>query len=323
MPSPNLSEIVATTLQNRSAKMADNMTKNNELLNKMKSKGSIKPASGGNTILQPLEYAENGTYQRYSGYEQLNISPSDVFTAAEYDWKQAAVAVTWNGLEIDVQNTSQEQVIDLLESRIENAEKTMLNNLSADLYSDGTADGGKQVGGLQLLIADTPTSGVVGGIDRSAWTFWRNFSFSAVANGGGAVTSANIQQYMNKIWMGTKRGNDENDLIIADNNYFEAYWESLQAIQRITSTAEGASGYDRLKYKKADVVLDGAIGGACPVNHMYFLNTDYIKYRPSSKRNMKPLENVRSINQDAEVKLIVWAGNMTLSNAQLQGVLKP
>jgi hypothetical protein len=36
---------------------------------------------------------------------------------------------------------------------------------------------------------------------------------------------------------------------------------------------------------------------------------------------MTPLENVQSINQDASVKLIVWAGNMTLSNAQLQGVL--
>jgi hypothetical protein len=71
----------------------------------------------------------------------------------------------------------------------------------------------------------------------------------------------------------------------------------------------------------ADVVADGAIGAACPANHMYFLNTDYIKYRPSSKRNMTPLDSVASINQDASVKLIVWAGNLTLSNAQLQGVL--
>ncbi len=54
---------------------------------------------------------------------------------------------------------------------------------------------------------------------------------------------------------------------------------------------------------------------------MYFLNTEYIKYRPCSKRNMVPLETVASINQDASVKLIVWAGNITLSNAQLQGVL--
>src|SRR5579871_4089796 len=310
MASPNLNEIVTTTLRNRSGQLADNVTNNNALLSRMKKKGSIKPVSGGRTIVQELEYAQNGTYQRYAGYQVLNIQPSDVFTAAEFDWKQVAVAVTWNGLEID-----------LLESRISNAEKTMANNLSFDLYSNGTADGGLQVGGLQLLVADAPASGVVGGIDRSQWPFWRNQKFSGVADGGGAVSAANIQGYMNQLWLATKRQNDVADLIIADNAYFNFYWSSLQAIQRIASEDEGQAGFQRLKYMGADVVADGAIGAACPANHMYFLNTDYIKYRPSSKRNMVPLETVASINQDASVRLIVWAGNLTLANAQLQGVL--
>ena len=321
MASPNLNEIVTTTLRNRSGKTADNMLNNNALLSRMKKKGSIKPVSGGRTIVQELEYAQNGTYQRYAGYQVLNIQPSDVFTAAEYDWKQAAVAVTWNGLEIDVQNTGAEQVIDLLEGRIQNAEKTIQNNLSYDLYSNGTADGGLQVGGLQLLVVDAPTSGVVGGIDRSLWPFWRNVSYSGLANGGGAVSATTIQSYMNQLWLLTKRQNDVTDFIIADNTYFGFYWSSLQAIQRITSNDDGEAGYQTLKFMGADVVPDGAVGAACPANHMYFLNTDYIKYRPSAKRNMVPLETVTSINQDASVRLIVWAGNMTLSNAQLQGVL--
>jgi hypothetical protein len=321
MASPNLNEIVTTTLRNRSGKLADNVTNNNALLSRMKKKGSIKPVSGGRTIVEELEYAQNGTYQRYAGYQVLNIQPSDVFTAAEFDWKQVAVAVTWNGLEIDVQNTGEEQVIDLLEARISNAEKTMRNNLSYDLYSNGTADGGLQIGGLQLLVADAPTSGVVGGIDRSQWSFWRNQVYSGTNNGGSAVSATNIQGYMNSLWLQTKRQNDVTDLIIADNNYFQFYWSSLQAIQRIMKEDEGEAGYQRLKFMGADVVADGGIGAACPANHMYFLNTEYIKYRPSSKRNMVPLENVQSINQDASVKLIVWAGNMTLSNAELQGVL--
>ena len=319
--SPNLNELVTTTLRNRSGELADNVTNNNALLARMKKKGSIKPVAGGRTIVQELEYAQNGTYQRYAGYQVLNINPSDVFTAAEFDWKQAAVAVTWNGLEIDVQNTGKEQIIDLLESRISNAEKTMSNNLSYDLYSNGTADGGLQVGGLQLLVADAPTSGVIGGIDRSQWPFWRNQSFSGLTNGGGAVSATTIQGYMNQLWLLTKRQSDVVDLIIADNNYFNFYWSSLQAIQRITSDKDGEAGYQNLKFMGADVVPDGAVGAACPPNHMYFLNTEYIKYRPSSKRNMTPLDSVTSMNQDAGVRLIVWAGNMTLANAQLHGVL--
>jgi hypothetical protein len=321
MASPNLNEIVTTTLRNRSGKLADNITNNNALLSRMKKKGSIETVSGGRTIVQELEYAQNGTYQRYAGYQVLNIQPSDVFTAAEFDWKQTAVAVTWNGLEIDVQNTGEQQVIDLLASRIKNGEKTMANNMSFDLYSNGTADGGLQIGGLQLLVADAPTSGVVGGIDRSQWPFWRNFSYSGVTNGGAAVSATTITPYMNAIWLATKRQTDVIDLIVADNNYFTFYWQSLQNIQRITEADTGKAGYQTLKYMGADVVPDGAIGAACPANHMYFLNTDYIKYRPSAKRNMVPLETVSSINQDASVRLVVWAGNLTLSNAQLHGVL--
>lgn len=321
MASPNLTEIVTTTLRNRSGKATDNFTNNNALLARMKKKGSIKPVSGGRTIVEELEYAQNGTYQRYAGYQVLNIQPSDVFTAAEFDWKQAAVAVVWNGLEIDVQNTGPEQIIDLLEGRIKNAEKTFANNLSFDLYSNGTADGGLQIGGLQLLVADAPTSGVVGGVDRSQWPFWRNFSYSGLTNGGVAVSATNITQYMNTVWLNTKRQMDVTDLIVADNAYFQFYWQSLQAIQRITESNRGEAGYESLKYMTADVVPDGAVGAACPANHMYFLNTNYIKYRPSKKRNMVPLETVSSINQDASVRLVVWAGNLTASNCQLQGVL--
>jgi hypothetical protein len=77
-----------------------------------------------------------------------------------------------------------------------------------------------------------------------------------------------------------------------------------------------------LKFQSADVVFDGGIGGACPANHMFFLNTDYIYLRPHSKRQYVPLAPDRfSTNQDAMVKLIGWAGNMTLSGAQFQGVL--
>lgn len=322
MASPNLNEIVTTTLRNRTGKLADNMTKNNALLSRMKRRGSIDPVDGGRTIVQELEYAENSTYQRYAGYEVLNIQPSDVFTAAEFDWKQASVAVTISGLEGDVQNVGENAIIKLLSSRIKNAEKTMMNNLSIDMYSNGTADSGKQIGGLQLLVADTPTSGVVGGIDSALWTFWRNQSYSGATDGGAAVSSTTITGYMDELYLRTSRGNDHADLIIADNNYFKAYWQSLQAIQRITNNELGEAGFMNLKFMNSDVVFDGGQGGGCPANHMYFLNTDYIKYRPSSNRNMVPLENVQSINQDATVQLIVWAGNMTVSNRALQGVLR-
>ena len=110
MASPNLSEIITTTLRNRSGKLADQVTRNNALLDRMRQKGKVKSVSGGRTIVQELEYAQNGTGQWYSGYEALNINPSDVFTAAEFNWRQAAVAVSISGLEM-LQNSGKERVI--------------------------------------------------------------------------------------------------------------------------------------------------------------------------------------------------------------------
>jgi hypothetical protein len=339
-PNPNWGEITTTTLYNRSRKLADNVTKNNALLARLSTRGKVKPVDGGQAIVQELEYSENGTYKRYTGYDILNISPSDVFTAAQYPWAQVAVAVSISGLE-EIQNAGEERMIDLLESRIGNAERTMTNGLSGDCYSDGTADGGKQIAGLQLLVPDSGL-GVVGGIDRSAWPFWRPAvgSFTAATLTPGPTT---IQTMMNRQWLAQARGSDRPDLILADNTYYRFYWEGLQAIQRITENNQGVAGFQSLKFMDADVVYDGGFQGVpagtlvggplgsgitwmtpggAPASHMYFLNTDYLFLRPHRQRNMEPIAPDRfAVNQDAMVKLIAWAGNMTMSNAFLQGVL--
>lgn len=323
MAVPNLSEIVTTTMQSRSRKLADNNTNNNALLMRLNERGNVRTASGGDVILQELSFADNSTVKNYSGYEELDISPSEVFSAGSFDWKQKAAAVSISGLE-QLKNSGKERMIDLMEARISNAEDSMMNSVATDLYSDGTGDGGKQIGGLQLLVADTPTNSV-GGIDRNTaiGAFWKNISYDATTDGGAAATSANIQGYMNNVYSQLVRGRDRPDLIIADNAYYNLFWASLQTIQRIASDKMATAGFTSLKFVDADVVLDGGVGGGCPVNHMYFLNTKYIHFRPHRDRNFVPLGGERfAVNQDAIVKLIVWAGNMTLSNGRLQGVLK-
>lgn len=322
-PSAAMTELVTTTLRNRSGELADNVTKNNALLKRLRAKGRVKPVSGGRTIVQEIAFAENGTFKRYSGYEPVNIAPSETFTAAEFNYAQAAVAVSISGAEM-LMNSGGEAILDLLEERISNAVTTLTNNIALDCYSDGTADGGRQIGGLQLLIASNPATGTVGGIDRSTTvgSFFRNKKFSGATDGGAATSATNITGYMNQVYMSCVRGADKPDLIVADNNYYNLYWQSLQAIQRVASENEASAGFMNLKYMGADVFFDGGIGGGAPANKMYFLNTNYLFFRPHRDRNFVPIGDDRqSVNQDAMVKLIGFAGNMTMNNASLQGVL--
>jgi hypothetical protein len=319
---PNISEIVTTTIENRSRALADNVSKSHALLDRLEKKGKAKPADGGRKIIQELEFGENGTFGWYSGYDPLNIAPQEVFSAAEFDWKQCAVAVTISGLE-QLMNSGDEAFIDLLESRIGNSERTMKNQMGLAVYGDGTAASGKSIGGLQLLVADVNT-GVVGNINRANWSFWKNQSFDATTDFGAAATTALMLSYMNRTWLTVVRGVEKPDLIMADNNYYRLYWEALLPQQRFMSSGMAEAGFESLKYQSADVVFDGGIGGGCPVNHMYFLNTDYIYLRHHTKRRYVALgEKQRfSTNQDAMVQLMGWAGNMTLSGGMMQAILK-
>ena len=316
-----ISDIIATTIQSRTKTIADNVTKNNALLTWMSKRGNIKTVSGGSSIMQELSFAANGNAGFYSGYETLPIAAQDVISAADYQWKQAACPVTISGLE-QLQNSGPERMIDLLEARINVAESSMQNLISISLYSDGTGSGGKEIEGLAKQVATDPTlAGTVGGIDQVAWQFWRNQVFKTTTTGGAAATSANIGDYMNALWAKLVRGNDRPDLILMDNGYWGYFVSGLQAQQRFTSSESANRGFVTLKYMDADVVLDGGIGGGMPVKTMYMLNTKYIFYRPHADRNMVSLNPSKrySVNQDAEVQILAWAGNMTMSGRQFQG----
>ena len=317
---PAISDIIATTIQSRTGIIADNVTKNNALLARLKQRGNIKTFSGGNVIMEELSFQQNGNVGYYSGYETLPVAAADVISAAQYDIKQAACPVTISGLE-QLQNAGKEQIIDLLEGRMAVAESSMANLLASGIYSDGLGFGGKEVTGLGAQVPVNPATGTVGGIDRGTWNFWRSQAIDASTYLGAATTPANIQQVFNAMWASLVRGNDRPDLIAVDNNYWTKYMASLQLIQRFTSSGDANLGFVTVKFMDADVVLDGGIGGNCPASTAFFLNTKYLKWRPHAQRNMVPLAPGQrySVNQDAAVQILAWAGNLTASGLQFQG----
>jgi hypothetical protein len=324
----SISDIIATTIQSRSKMLADNFTNNNPLLFQMNKSGNIKPFSGGNVILEEIAYNDSSTTNAasYSGYDTLDITPNSPISAAQFNIKQYAAAVTISGLE-QLENAGKEKMIDLLEGRIAVAEGELKNKLDTDLYSDGTGNGSKQLTGLAAAVASTATSGTYGGINRATWSFWQNVSYDATTDGGAAATASNIQKYMDAVAIQLVRGKDRPNLIVADANYYSLYLQSLQAIQRVTSETMAGAGFTSLKYfgvgGNADVVLGDGVGGNQTANTMYFLNTNYLKLRPHRNRNFVPIGGDRqAVNQDATVKLIGWAGNLTCSAPRLQGVLK-
>lgn len=320
-PSSTFTELVSTTWRNHAKDVKDNVSRNNALYARLMKKGQTRRESGGLTIAQPLEYNMNGTYQRYSGYDVLNVQQSDVITAAEFQWRQIALNIVASGLELRVNNGGN-AIVKLAKARIKNAMRTFKNEFSYDIYADGTLP--NQINGLQALVADAGT-GTVGGIDSSAWPFWQSAVQSAAAplQGGGAVTvsATTIEtSIMLPLWLNQVRGDDKPDLIVASNDWFSFYEASQVSIKRYTSTSEADGGFTSLKYKNADVIFDG--GSGIPNSHMYFLNTDYLEMVVHQDADLSVQDDMRPYNQDATVIPVLWMGNMVCSNRRLQGVAK-
>ena len=317
MPSPNatFTEIVTTTLRNHPSEIADNVSANNALYRWLQRKGKIRRLDGGYEIIRPLDYAENATYQRYSGYDTLNVQASDVLSAARYPWVQAAVHVTASGFELRV-NSGRNQIIDLAEARVTNAMRTAANNMSLDIYSNGSL--ANQMGGLAHIV-QTNGVGTVGGIDSSTFPFWQN-KYREIA-GTNAWSKSSIKGEMNALWLSLVRQTDKPDLIVSTHDFYAAYWESLQDLQRYTDTQSAAAGFSSLKFVTADVIFDSNANFATNGETMYFLNTDYIELVVHRQANWTQLDDKVSLNQDAVVIPIIFQGQLVCSNRALQGVL--
>ncbi len=272
----NLGDLLVTSARAFSKTVADNVTTNNALLSYLNKRGNIKEKLGGGRVIDEyIMYGTNGSVAPYTDYDSFTppTTGQEVIDAAEYNWKQTGGFVAISGREEAI-NSGEYQRRDLLDARLNQLDANIQNSIATQLFSNGTGSGGKEIGGLQLLIADTPSgAGTVGGINQATQSFWRNYT-----SGTQTVTSGNIQGFMNTAWLGTVRGMDQVDLILSDSTLYSSYWASLQAIQRITQDDEGKAGFQTLKFQKADVIYDAN----CPSKRMYFVNTKYLacKYAP-------------------------------------------
>lgn len=317
-PHSSYSDLTSLTIESWSPTIADNFSISTALLFRLREKGKIKYWTGGDQITQTLAYQENQTVTRFSGYDTVDVSPSDVFTKARFAPKQASVAVSFSVLE-ELQNDGKEAMFDLIEERVDVAQQSLIQTIGDDMYSDGTANGSKQIGGLSHLLASAATN-TVGGIDKASWSFWQHLIVDASTGiGGGAVvtSSSTIQSLMTYAMLNTTRNQQSVDLIMMGNTFYSYYLASLQANQRFTNAKLAEGGFENVRFMSADCAFEG-VGSSLSASVAYGLNTNTIHFRPHKKAYFVPADPDRhSVNQLATVKLIHFAGNMTASNMKL------
>lgn len=321
-PVTHYQQVLSMALEDRSRGYQDLVSNNNALLNVLKRKGLWKPYSGPR-IRETLQIAKPDA-QWYNGYDYLDNPPIELFNDAYFTPKMVAVPISLAMEEI-LNNEGENQIMDVMESYMDAAERSLNDTMDVAIHSDGTADGGKQLTGLAAAVPVVTNTGTYGGIDRGTYAIWRTTTYdanSAFPSIGTQVTSTTIRPILTQIFLRRTRGRRGADLLVMSPEHYAAYDAATVAIQRVTREGGlGSFGFTAMEYigagRRVEIVMEGGIGSNMPANTTYGLETDSLRIRYNPGRNFDKLfegEGQKPINQDAIAQYIGWMGELTMVN---------
>ena len=297
--------------------LVDNIFDSNILTHRMLRKS--KAAASGNKVLQPLEYGKADAKGFYSGYDVLDTSPTEVFTDAVYEWTQAYVSISISGKE-EALNDGPERVIDLLEAKVKNAEKSLKDLFGTTLFGSNTATASGFVG-LGAFV-DSAAGVEIGGITPGTdYTWWKAQEQAAGSSDFDVVRTSSgdnsIGRELRKMYGACSVGSDTPSIAVTTQIVFDAYEESLSAQKRFGASSKSLAdaGFQNLMYRNMPIVVDDH----CNAGELYMLNEKYLQFRHHRKRNFKFEGFQKPVNQDASVAKILWLGALTCSNRSRQG----
>lgn len=328
---PTVENIATTTLQLIRRRLADNIFKANPLAAWLLMRGRVKTASGGKRIEEPLIYATNNTIQAYTGYDRLNVNPTQELTNAQYQWRQIAGSVSMSGLE-ELMNSGESAVFNLLQAKIRVAEMSMKQFLAEKLLAGtATKDTTRDFLGLaELVEAKAPASqSTVGGIDKATESWWQNKFVDE--DGAAWSSSVLLSDQMTKLYLETTKGLSQPDIFLTDQRTFQQYEDENRDKLRFSDTNLMDVGFTNFRFKKATLMWDENImsGNGIETSEttsaahhiMYSLNSEFLSLTLHPRRNFVMTPFITPTDQDAKVAQILVAGNMTCSNMRFQGVL--
>lgn len=290
--------------------LVDNVYRSNLMFFRANARNK-KVLQGGLQIEVPLVYSKFAAGGFYSGFDLLDVSPSDTVKNAAFDWKQAYVPVSVDGLTL-IRADSPDAVVNFLAFYFEQAQTQLADQLGSGIWSDVVSNN-KSIDGLKGAVDDGTVATTYGGLSRTSNTWWKAQVDSATAT----LTLAKMQTMFGNCTEGARHPT----IIACTQAIYNSYW-ALNASGQAFPVQPGGedeqlaqSGFTNLLFNGVPVVVDSWI----PANHMFMLNEDYVYLFVNPRADFSMKDFREPVNQDAMTSLILWAGNLVLANCARHG----
>lgn len=318
--------LYSSTWANRTAEIQDNVFNSQVFFAWLSANERIKNKPGGGLhIEERLLYGKNTTFASVGKGGKVNVNPLDGRTMTKWEWKNTIGAIT-RYRDDSFKNRGKYRQADMVAEDIEIAEISLKDELTRQLFLDGTGNNGIDYEGIQRLIADDPTASgsyaTVGGIPLSGRSWWENqykdmsgLSFSTVGPEWMANTMNNCED-----------GNALVDLILTSQILWEKYEKEVTGLQMVVPTEKKRNkiadlGFRTLYFKEVPIVYDKNMPTVLNTK-MYFLNskTFYLVKSDIQWFEMTKWQDVPQQPGD-RVAYIMCTGNLLVNNRRRNGVM--
>ena len=324
MAVPGIGELLASTDEKRTKKVADMVGNANILYHCMDKKGRVVEDLSGRAIYEEIAYDQNNAYQAITPAQEIDLDFNETMDSFVYTPAQSVIPVMITELE-KAQNQGPQQVLNLMKERGKVGEKTMINEINSDLNGDGTGRSGLAFEGIKSYVLDSPGAATIGGVDLSIATAAQNQSTDLPTTHTGATDATNIEDRIlySKNLIQHYGGSDFVGYI--GSSFYRFGATALRSRQRLVDEELANAGF------KDHIVLEGIpfflAGGYDPqggtviaADRFYILTPDAFKFRTYKGYNMQALPNRVSTRQLVDVGLRVCIGQFTCSDPSKNAV---
>ncbi len=287
--------------------LSDAIFSESTLLNQLERKNKIT-FQGGASILVPLLYAKNSTFDWFSGDDTLDTSGQEGMTTAQFQWKNLGGTIKYNGPEIRA--NAGEKRLDLAQAKIKQAQMSARDKLNSSLFASTQAS--KAISTLPVLADATSTVADINSTTNSWWQAQVTASGVFAARG-----IDDLRTVRDNIIKAGQQGGTLPDIHITTQTIKELYEASQVAALRYGASDTPDAGKQRLLFAGAAVEFDSNVASG----EWYQLPSDSLEYVVNREADWDMSEFMRVPQQNVWIAQLIWMGNLVTSNRRRLGKL--